>query len=81
MSRIPRRYSVHLHMSGGQTQSVTFPTLQSFQDWYSGVLTASAPDTFVSVPIAELEGEYIVVRPSAVIGIHVEPRFNAVDDA
>lgn len=80
MSRIPRRYAVHLHMSGGQTQTVTFPTLEAFQSWYGGVLTASAPETFVNVPIAELEGEYIVVRPSAVIGIHVEPRFNAIDD-
>ncbi|MFQ6537986.1 MULTISPECIES: hypothetical protein [Aphanothece] len=80
MSRIPRRYAVHLHMSGGQTQSVTFATLEAFQEWYGGVLTASTSDTFVNVPIADMEGEYLVVRPSAVIGIHVEPRFNAIDD-
>ena len=80
MSRIPRRYAVHLHMSGGQTQSVTFATLETFQAWYGGMLTASAPDTFVNVPIGDLEGEYLVVRPAAVIGIHVEPRFNAIDD-
>lgn len=81
MSRVPRRYAVHLHLSGGQTHTVMFPNLDSFQAWYGGLLTAAVPDTFVTVPITELEGEYLVVRPSAVIGIHVEPRFSAADDA
>ena len=67
-------------MSGGQTETVNFPTLEAFQQWYGGVLTASAPDTFVNVPIGDLEGEYLVVRPSGVIGIHVEPKFNALDE-
>ena len=80
MSRIPRRYAVHLHMSGGQTETVNFPTLEAFHQWYGGVLTASAPDAFVNVPIGDLEGEYLVVRPNGVIGIHVEPKFNALDE-
>ena len=67
-------------MSGGQTETVSFPTLESFQQWYGGVLTASAPDAFVNVPIGDLEGEYLVVRPNGVIGIHVEPKFNALDE-
>ena len=32
------------------------------------------------VPITELPGEYLVVRPSAVKGIRVEPIFGALDD-
>ncbi|MCS5705926.1 MAG: hypothetical protein VKN17_01550 [Cyanobacteriota bacterium] len=80
MPRIPRRYAVHLHLSGGQTESVNFPTLEAFQQWYGGVLTAAASDTFVNVPIAELEGEYLVVRPSSVIGIRVEPQYGSIDD-
>ena len=67
-------------MSGGQTETVMFATLDAFQQWYGGVLTAVTSDTFVNVPISELEGEYLVVRPSAVIGIRVEPRFTAMDD-
>ena len=67
-------------MSGGQTETVMFANLEAFQQWYGGVLTASAGDTFVNVPIAELEGEYLVLRPSAVIAIRVEPRFNALDE-
>lgn len=67
-------------MSSGQTETVLFASLQAFQQWYGDVLTASAPDTFVNVPISELDGEYLVVRPSAVAAIRVEPRFNALDD-
>lgn len=80
MSRIPRRYAVHLHMNGGHIETVNFPTLEAFQQWYGGVLTTSAPDAFVNVPISDLEGEYLVVRPNGVIGIHVEPKFNALDE-
>ncbi|MEB3185401.1 MAG: hypothetical protein VKM97_05910 [Cyanobacteriota bacterium] len=79
MARTPRRYAVHLHLSGGQSESVHFPTLEAFQQWYGGVLTAATSDTFVNVPIAELEGEYLVVRPSSVIAIRVEPRYGALD--
>jgi hypothetical protein len=80
MSRIPTRYAVHLHLRGGQSETVMFSTLEAFQQWYGGVLTAASTDAFVNVPIAELEGEYLVVRPSAVLAIRVEPRFQGLDD-
>ena len=80
MARTPRRYAIHLHLSGGQSETVFFPSLEAFQQWYGGVLTASAPDTFVNVPLAEMEGEYLVLRPSSVIGIRVEPKYNALDE-
>jgi hypothetical protein len=80
MSRTPRRYSVHLHLSGGQTETVSFANLEAFQQWYGGVLTAATADTYVNVPISDLDGEYLVVRPNAVIGIRVEPKFRAMDD-
>lgn len=80
MARTPRRYAIHLHLSGGQSETVSFPTLEAFQQWYGGVLTASAPDAFVTVPLSEMEGEYLVLRPSSVIGIRVEPKFNALDE-
>ena len=90
MARTPRRYAVHLHLSGGQSEIAHFKTLEAFQQWYGGVLTAaaspspSAPspaaDTFVNVPMGDLEGEYLVVRPSAVIGIRVEPLYGSLDD-
>ncbi|MBM5799970.1 MAG: hypothetical protein FJ077_03825 [Cyanobacteria bacterium K_DeepCast_35m_m2_023] len=80
MARTPRRYAIHLHLSGGQSETVSFPTLEAFQQWYGGVLTASAADAFVNVPLSEMEGEYLVLRPSSVIAIRVEPKFNALDE-
>ncbi len=80
MPRTPRRYAVQLHLSGGQTESVHFPTLEAFQQWYGGVLTAATSDTFVNVPISDLEGDYLVVRPSSVIGIRVEPQYGSSAD-
>ena len=85
MARTPRRYAVHLHLSGGQSEIAHFKTLEAFQQWYGGVLTAAsssspASDTFVNVPMGDLEGEYSVVRPSAVIGIRVEPLYGSLDD-
>ena len=65
MSRTPRRKGVHLHLVGGRTERVFFPKLETFQEWYQGVVNA----------------EYLVVRPQAVIGVRVEPQFSSVDDA
>lgn len=81
MIRTPRRYSVSLHLSGGQTELVHFPTLEQFQQWYQGLVNAGVNGGFVNVPLGELEGEYLVVRPDAVIGLRVEPQFTSIDDA
>jgi hypothetical protein len=80
MTRTPRRYQIHLMLSGSHTQVVEFLTLEDFQNWYSGVLTAAAPDAFVSVPLADLEQEYLVLRAGSVIGIRVEPIFGSLHD-
>ena len=36
---------------------------------------------FVNVPISDLDGEYLVVRPEAVIAVRVEPQYSSADDA
>lgn len=80
MSRVPRRYAIHLSLSGGQTEVVHFSTMDAFQQWYTGVLHAAAsPDAFVNVPISELDGEYLLVRAHALIGIRVEPLYGMDD--
>jgi hypothetical protein len=33
MVRTPRRYAVHLHLSGGQSELVHFQSLEAFQQW------------------------------------------------
>jgi hypothetical protein len=35
MSRVPRRYAIHLILSGGHEEVVHFPTLEAFQQWYT----------------------------------------------
>lgn len=80
MSRVPRRFAVHLLFSGGHREVVHFATLDAFQQWYGGVLNAGPPEAYVNVPLSELQSEYLVVRPSAIVGLRVEPIFGADDD-
>lgn len=80
MSRTPRRFAVHLLISGGHHEVVHFATLDAFQQWYGGVLNGGSPETYVNVPLSELQSEYLLVRPSSVVGIRVEPIFGADGD-
>jgi hypothetical protein len=63
-------------MEGGHREEVRFPTIQDFQKWYSGELMPKASSNdFISVPIKNIQGEYMVVRPSQVVALRVEPMF------
>jgi hypothetical protein len=76
MPRTPSEFSVHLMLEGGHREEVRFSTIQDFQKWYSGELVPkSASDDFISVPIKNVQGEYMVVRPSKILAIRVEPVF------
>ena len=46
----------------------------------SGVLNAASSDAFVNVPLGDFDSEYLVVRPSAVIAIRVEPLYSSSDN-
>lgn len=79
--RTPTEYAVHLMIDGGHREEVRFPTIQEFQKWYSGELVPkSSSDDFISVPIKNIQGEYMVLRPSRVIAIRVEPIFSSSVD-
>ena len=76
MPRTPSEFSVHIMMEGGHREEVRFPTIQDFQKWYSGELMPKASSNdFISVPIKNIQGEYMVVRPSQVVALRVEPMF------
>jgi hypothetical protein len=65
-------------MEGGHREEVRFATIQEFQKWYSGELVPkAASDEFISVPIKNIQGEYMVVRPSRIMAIRVEPIFSS----
>ncbi|PPS43437.1 hypothetical protein [Chroococcidiopsis sp. TS-821] len=78
MPRTPNEYVVHLLIEGGHREEVRFPTIQEFQKWYSNEFTPkAASNDFISVPIKNIQGEYLVVRPSRIIAIRVEPIFSS----
>ena len=81
MPRTPSEFAVHILMEGGHREEVRFPTIQDFQKWYSGELVPkSASNDFITVPIKNIQGEYMVVRPSRVIALRVEPVFSGSVD-
>ena len=69
---------MHLHLVGGQTEQVHFPKLETFQG-STRAYADGQPASSTSPSV--IEGEYLVVRPEAVIGVRVEPQFSSVDDA
>ncbi|GAB1544488.1 hypothetical protein NUACC21_71640 [Scytonema sp. NUACC21] len=78
MARTPNEYAVHLLIEGGHREEVRFPTIQEFQKWYSGeLMPKNASNDFISVPIKNIQGEYMVVRPCRILAIRVEPVFSS----
>lgn len=76
MPRKPDEYAIQLFISGGHKEEVRFNTVQDFQKWYSTELMAkSDSNDFINVPIKNIQGEYMVIRPTSVMAIRVEPVF------
>ncbi|MGK7942782.1 MAG: hypothetical protein AB4062_22010 [Crocosphaera sp.] len=76
MPRKPDEYAVYLFLSSGHREEVRFTQIQDFQKWYSNdVVTNFDSDQFINVPIKNIQGEYMVVRPSSIMAIRVEPVF------
>jgi len=76
MPRTPDEYAVYLFLAGGHREEVRFPTIQDFQKWYKEELKPNGDSNdFINVPIKNIQGEYMVVRPSCILAIRVEPVF------
>jgi hypothetical protein len=72
----PDEFAIHLFLSNGHREEVRFMTIQEFQKWYSNdVVPKHDSQEFITVPIRNIQGEYMVVRPSAIVAIRVEPIF------
>jgi len=81
MPRTATEFAVHLMIEGGHREEVRFPTIQEFQKWYSNELVPkSTSEDFITVPIKNIQGEYMVVRPSRILAIRVEPVFSSSID-
>lgn len=78
MPRTPSEYLVHILMEGGHREEIRFADVQDFQKWYGNELSPkAASNDFISVPIKNIQGEYMVVRPSRILAIRVEPVFSS----
>ncbi|MBW4621833.1 MAG: hypothetical protein KME17_21020 [Cyanosarcina radialis HA8281-LM2] len=76
MPRTPSEYAIHLLIDGGHREEVRFATIQEFQKWYTSELVSKYDSSeFINVPIKNIQGEYMVVRPSSILAIRVEPVF------
>jgi hypothetical protein len=76
MARKPDEYAVHIFLNSGHREEVRFTTIQEFQKWYSSELMPKSEDrNFINVPIKNIQGEYMVVRPVSIIALRVEPIF------
>jgi hypothetical protein len=72
----PDEFAIHLFLANGHREEVRFLTIQEFQKWYSyDVVPKHDSQEFITVPMRNVQGEYMVVRPSAIIAIRVEPIF------
>jgi len=50
MTRVPRRYAIHLLLSSGREEVVHFTSLETFQQWYTSALhSGTTSDAFVNV--------------------------------
>lgn len=76
MPRQADEYAVFFLIEGGHREEVRFIDIKEFQKWYSNVLIPKADaDDFINVPIKNMQGEFMVVRPSSIKAIRVEPVF------
>ena len=81
MARTPNEFAVHIIMEGGHREEVKFSSIQDFQKWYSNeIVPRSDSGEFINVPLKTIEGEYMVVRPSKIVAIRVEPVFSSSVD-
>ena len=81
MPRTPDEFAVHLLLNGGHREVVRFPTIKDFQKWYAGeIMPKYDKSDFITVPMKQSEGEYMVIRPSSILAIRVEPVYSSSID-
>lgn len=74
----PNEYSVTFLIDGGHREEVRFASLAEFQQWYGTDLASKADSNdFLNIPIRSSTGEYMVVRPSRICAIRIEPVFKS----
>jgi hypothetical protein len=76
MAKVANEYAVYLLLTGGHREEIRFATVQEFQKWYSSdLMPNSSSAELITVPIKNIQGEYMVIRPNSIQAIRVEPVF------
>ncbi|WP_287130020.1 hypothetical protein [Candidatus Cyanaurora vandensis] len=77
MSRTPSEFAMHIYLSGGSEQTVRMTQYKDINDIVQQVfMQPSTGNDYINIPMP-LEGEYMIVRPSCIAAIHVEPLFGS----
>lgn len=78
MPRTPNEYAIHLLFEDGHREEIRFHNLQEFKRWYSNdFLPKHESKELINIPIKNIQGEYMVARPSSIMAMRVEPIFNS----
>jgi hypothetical protein len=81
MARTASEYIIHILLEGGHREEIRLPTIQDFQKWYqSELMPKMDSNDFINIPIKNIQGEYMVARPSKIIALRVEPVFSSSVD-
>jgi hypothetical protein len=81
MARTASEYIIHILLEGGHREEIRLPTIQDFQKWYqSELMPKMDSNDFINIPIKNVQGEYMVARPSKILALRVEPVFSSSVD-
>lgn len=80
-TKTPSEYAVHLLLDGGHREEVRFQNLDEFRQWYGQEISPKiTSEELIKVPMKGAQGEFMVVRPSKINGIRVEPVYSSSVD-
>jgi hypothetical protein len=80
-AKTPTEYAVHILLDGGHREEVRFTNLDEFRQWYGqDIAPKITSDELIKVPMKGSQGEFMVVRPSKINGIRVEPVYSSSVD-
>lgn len=78
MARTPTEYALHLFMEGGAQQTVKLRTSKEANDLIQQIFFVQTQERtdVLHIPL-QAEGEYLILRPSRVHAVHIEPLFSS----
>lgn len=77
MARTPSAFSMHIHLNGGGHQTIRMTNYKDINDIVQQVfMQPTIGNDYLNIPLP-LEGEFMIIRPSCIMAIHVEPIFSS----